>query len=171
MAVDPYVPTSMEDSPPGGERVPPPRGWRGGRPGDLVAGRPEGKLLGSPGPDAGYAWNLVQSLRDAVVLGPNEHLDDALAAGVALAMRRAALFGRAPVRGDLEVGLGLLGYLGDASDELVTWRKDVGRGAAHDYAAERAVVDAIRDAALRLTPSQARRAADAWRGSLVETQA
>ena len=171
MAVDPYVPTMIEDAPRGREQLPPPHGWRGGRPGDLAASQPVGKLLGSPGPDAGYAWSLVEGLRDAVVLTPNEHLDDALALGVAVGMRRAARFGRAPVRGDLEVGLGLLGYLGDAPDELVTWRKELGRGAAHEYAAERAVTDAIRDDALRLTPPQARKAASAWRGMLVESQA
>lgn len=166
MAIDPYVATRAADAPSGKEKLPPPRGWRASRPGDLASRQPSGPLLGTPGPDAGYALTLGERFVKDLQLAPHEHPNDALAVGVALATKRAAIFGRAPVSADLEVALALLGYLGNAPEELVAWRCDAVRGASHDYACRRAVVDVVRPEGLKLSPAQARAGVTSWRGMI-----
>ena len=45
------------------------------------------------------------------MLEPGEHAEDVLAGAVAIALRRAAIFGRAPVTADIELALELFKYL------------------------------------------------------------
>ena len=68
----------------------------------------------------------------------------------AIAMKRAATFGRAPTVTDVDFAMELLGYLGDAPEDVRRWRPDVVRAAAHDYVVRRAVVDTVSTALLRL---------------------
>jgi len=68
-------------------------------------------------------------------------------------MRRAALFGRAPVMRDVEFGMQILGYRGDADPDFVTWRARTVRGTHHGYYERRSLVDAIPVDVLRLVPS------------------
>ena len=123
------------------------------RPGDLPAGWPTGKLLGSPGPNIGYALTLANRVRDQLALAPHEHADDAIAVVAEIAMRRAALFGRAPVMRDVEFGMQILGYRGGADPGFVAWRMRAVRGAHHDYYERRSLVDAIPVDILHLVPS------------------
>ncbi len=159
MPTDPFVPEQLENEPrqlpnlAPGVKIPPARSWRADRPGDLPVGQPHGKLLGSPGPNVGYALKLVELRRDALVLAPHEHADDALAVIAEIAMKRAAEYGRAPVMHDVDVAIELLGYLGDADPEYVTWRVHAVEGAHHTYRERRALVDAIPIDVLRLAPS------------------
>ena len=159
MPTDPFVPERLEDEPrqepnlPPGVKMPPARSWVADRPGDIPAGWPSGKLLGSPGPNVGYALTLAHRARDRFVLAPHEHVDDAIAVVAEVAMRRAALFGRAPVMPDVEVGMQILGYRGDASPDFVAWRTRAVKGTHHDYSERRALVDAIPVDVLRLVPS------------------
>ena len=72
------------------------------------------------------------------MLEPDEHAEDVLAGAVAIALRRAAIFGRAPVGADIELALRLFKYLvGDEgtwpSSDLVALRRERFAGAAHDY--------------------------------------
>jgi hypothetical protein len=159
MPTDPFVPERLEDEPrqepnlPPGVKMPPARSWVADRPGDLPAGWPSGKLLGSPGPNVGYALTLANRARDRFVLAPHEHPDDAIAVVAESAMRRAALFGRAPVMPDVEFSMQILGYRGGADADFVAWRARAVRGTSHDYYERRALVDAIPVDILRLVPS------------------
>jgi hypothetical protein len=116
--------------------------------------------LGIPGPDQGYALELATRFEDCLGLEPDERAEDVLAGAVAIAMRRAALFGRAPVLGDIELALSIFKYLiGDegtwASADLVVWRREHFAGAAHDYWRRRSLADLIPEATLRLKPAAA----------------
>jgi hypothetical protein len=112
--------------------------------------QPKGALLGSPGPNVGYALRLANRVRDRMKLEPHEEGDDAVAVVAAIAMKRAATFGRAPTVNDVDFAMELLGYLGDAPEDVRTWRPDVVRAAAHDYTVRRAVVDTVGTGLLRL---------------------
>lgn len=158
-----FAPIPLEDEVRPGYRLGVPAPWLPARPGELLEVRPRrgtetpaaSRGRGSPGPDAGYAMRLAERLAGSVVLAKGEHLDDVLAGAVALAMRRAAVFGRAPVRADLEVALGLFGFLGEAPAEVVARRRALFAGVDHDEWALRSLVDAVEEAELRRTPTQA----------------
>jgi hypothetical protein len=159
MPTDPFVPERLEEEPrqepnlPPGVKMPAPRGWFANRPGDLPAGWPAGKLLGSPGPNIGYALTLANRVRDRFVLVPHEDVDDAVGVVAEIAMRRAAIFGRAPVITDVELGMQIMGYGGDADPDFVACRRRAVHGAQHNYYERRALVDAIPVDILRLAPS------------------
>ena len=159
MPTDPFVPERLDEEPrqepnlPPGVKMPAARPWVPNRPGDLPAGQPTGKLLGSPGPNVGYALTLANRVRDQFAIAPHEHLDDAVAVVAEIAMRRAALVGRAPVITDVAVGMQIMGYTGDADPEFVDWRVRAVEGAQHNYYERRALVDAVPVDILRLAPS------------------
>lgn len=160
MPTDPFVPTTLDEEPrqeknlAPGVHIPPARGWRADRPGDLGAIQPKGRLLGTPGPNVGYALTLAERARNRMMLEPHEEAEDAVAVVAAIAMKRAATFGRAPVMQDIDFAMELLGYLGDAPDDVRTWRPEVVRFAAHDYAVQRAVVDTVSTGLLRIPISE-----------------
>lgn len=161
MATDPFVPERLDEEPrqepnlPPGVKMPPARAWLANRPGDLPNGQPHGKLLGSPGPNVGYALTLANRLRNRFALARHEHAADAVAVVAEIAMRRAALFGRAPVITDVEVGMQIMGYTGDADADadFVEWRVRAVQGAQHNYYERRALVDATPVDIIRLAPS------------------
>lgn len=147
-------------------RLPTPPPWGPHRPGDfrpapgaLGAGRGH---RGSPGPDQGYALKLAEELESRVRLAEGEHGEDVTAGATAIAMRRAAMFGRAPVMADLQLALHLFGYLDGASEELIELRKPLFAGAAHDYDVVRSLVDGIPEATIRLTPGEVAARNDDW---------
>lgn len=166
MAVDPHVAPRLEDRPRATTPMPPAGRWAATRPGDLAAGQPAGHLLGSPGPDVGYALLLAERFRDRLELATHEHAEDAVAVGAEVAMRRAAGLGRAPVLADLEWAFTLLGYLGGAPADLLAWRRVAARGASHEYAERREIVDAVRPEALPLSPADVGERLRAWRDLL-----
>jgi hypothetical protein len=153
---DPYVPTTLDEEPrqeknlAPGVHIPAASAWRADRPGDLGAAQPKGPLLGNPGPNVGYALTLANRAAGRLMLEPHEHQEDAVTVVAAIAMKRAATFGRAPVSIDVDFAMELLGYLGDAPEDVRSWRPDVIRSAAHDYEVERAVVDTVGTGLLRL---------------------
>lgn len=163
MAAPEYVPTSYADRPRQSLPIPPAAGWKATRPADLDRGQPYGKTLGRPGPDQGYALALAGRLSDKLKLAEGEHAADAVAGCVALAMRRAGMFGRAPVVFDLELAFGVFGFLDDAPPELVEWRHRAFRGASHDYWEQRAIVDQVPESTLRLSHTDVRRRLGEWR--------
>ena len=140
------------------------------RPGEVVGSEaPAGPGLGYQGPDQGYALKLAERFAGRLVLTPGEREDDALAGCVAVALRRASMFGRAPVMHDLRVALELFGFLGEADAELVAWRRDQFAGAAghHGYHVKLRLADLVPTETLRLTPAAAAGArADDWRTPL-----
>jgi hypothetical protein len=163
VAAPDYVPVTYANQARKSLAMPPGRRWTASRPGDLLRGQPDGPRFGTPGPDQGYALSLAARFEDDLRLADGEHAADAIAGVVAVATRRAALFGRAPVIHDLEHGFGVFGFLDDAPVDLVAWRRPHFLGAAHDYWSQRAVVDLVPDSTLRLTPADVRSRLGEWR--------
>jgi hypothetical protein len=167
MAAPDYVPVPLSDQPRRALDLPPPQRWMADRPGDLDRGQPLGPKLGRPGPDQGYALKLADIIRPRIKVGEGEHVDDALAGAVAVALKRASLFGRAPVMPDLELALRLWGFLDDDPPaELVGLRKHYFAGAAHHYWDQRAITDLVPESTLRLTLAQVAQRLSDWRSLL-----
>src|SRR6202043_1496510 len=107
------------------------------------ASQPAGQLLGSPGPDQGFALRLARRFEERLQLVEGESVEDAIAGCTAVAMRRCARFGRAPAVYDLEFAFTLWGFLGGAPADLVEARAPLFRSAAHHYQAQRAIADSV----------------------------
>ena len=163
MAAPDYVPVALDELPRLTEPIPAPKSWKADRPADLKGGQPFGPRLGSPGPDQGYALALARRFEDRLQLAEGEHGEDAVAGGVAVALKRASIFGRAPVIYDLEHAFTLWGFLGGAPEELVRFRKPLFEGARQHYWEQRHIVDLVPTETLRMTPEQVRRSLPAWR--------
>ena len=171
MAAPPYVPrpvteqSQVYESPPWLDDP-----WWADRPGDLPMGQPVGPLLGTPGPDQGYILTLAHRFDDDLVLGEREHRADVVAGCSAVGLKRASLYGRAPVIYDLTVAFRIWGYLGDALDDLYGLRRPLFEEAAHPahYVLRRRIADMVPAASLRQTPEQVEAAHEAdWR-SLID---
>lgn len=171
MAAPEHVPVDRS-RPARGYESPPrlPEQWRANRPGEVVdSGQPRGDRLGHPGPDQGYALSLARRFEGTLTLVSGEHERDALAGVVAVALKRASLFGRAPVVHDLTVALHAWGFLGEAPADLVATRQPLFEEVAHPHHYEklRRLVDLVPDTTLRMTPAQVADAHRAdWRGLL-----
>jgi hypothetical protein len=170
---DPFVAPELDQTPrqaqnvAPGVAIPAAESWHVGRPGDEVStGQPTGMLLGSPGPNIGYALTLVQRVRDRIALAPGEALDDACAVVGELGMRRAASYGRAPVIHDLEGAMTIFGYQGGSPPDFAAWRVQVVQGAHHDYPRRRALCDAVPIDELRLAPTALSTRLDGIRATL-----
>jgi hypothetical protein len=165
MAAPEYVPVKPMDDVRAYESPPRrPDSWLADRPGDFEGAQPRGDGLGSQGPDQGYALKLAEEL-----FAPQLHLgdlavDDVIAGCVAIATKRASLFGRAPIAHDLRLAFGLFGFL-DANPpaDLAETRRSLFAGVAHPhhYRQRRALVDAVPESTLR-RPHTDVRASD-WR--------
>lgn len=148
-----------------------PGSWSASRPGELVgAPQPRGSALGNPGPDQGYVMKLAHRFADQLVLTPTEHVADAVEGACAVALRRASLFGRAPVSDDLRIAFTLFGFLASAPDELVELRRrlfdEVHHSTIHYFAA-REIADLVPEATLRMSADEVAAACEAdWRGPL-----
>jgi hypothetical protein len=165
MAVDPYVPTRPEDAPRHSVAIPPAVGWKAVRPGDLdpAAARGKGVLFGTPGPDSGYALTLAEQYHGQITAVFPETAHDAESVAAQFAMRRAGVFGRAPVRGDVELGFTLFGWLGDPPAELVEWRRKAVARAAHDYARRTTLIETIPEWVVRHRLDDVRARMGEWR--------
>ncbi|HBX78790.1 MAG TPA: hypothetical protein DEG43_14190 [Acidimicrobiaceae bacterium] len=144
--------------------------WLADRPGELGGLQPEGDRLGSPGPDQGFALKIASRFRGRLALSAGEHEADALAGAVAVALKRASLFGRAPVVHDLQAAFAVWGLLNaDAPAELVAKRTEMFEEVhhPHHYEALRAVADAVPAEVLRrpIADIQAGAKSD-WRAQL-----
>jgi len=135
-----------------------PEGWIPGRPGEIEGRQPTGERLGFQGPDQGYIITLAERARTRVKVQPGEDIDDVLLGCSNIALRRASLFGRAPVVYDLTLALSVWGYLSDTPPaDLVSVRKElfIGVGSVvHHYKEGRAIADMIPESTLRLSPEQ-----------------
>jgi hypothetical protein len=150
--VDKTRPLRAYESPP---RRPDP--WLATRPAEVVdEGQPRGARLGNPGPDQGYVLSLIRRFEGKLTLTSGEHERDALAGAAAVALKRASLFGRAPIVHDLTVALTIWGFLGDAPAELVALRKGLFEEVwhPHHYAEQRRIADLVPDEVLRMRPQE-----------------
>jgi hypothetical protein len=88
-----------------------------------------------------------------------------------VALRRASLYGRAPVIHDFTMAFTMFGFLDAAAPaDLVALRKGMFEGVAntaHHYSEGRAIVDSVPEASLLQTPAQLAAAYKAnWRTAL-----
>jgi hypothetical protein len=129
-----------------------PDSWRADRPGDHDGPQELGDRFGAPGPDQGYALKVADELfRPRLILG-DVHADDAVAGCVGVALKRAALFGRAPTTHDLRAAFRMWGFLDVSPDPGLVelrdrWFAEVAH--PHHYAEQRRIVDAVSDDVLR----------------------
>lgn len=170
MAAPEYVPKSSVATAPYYEAPDVvPDSWDDDRAGSLNGQQPTGPMLGYQGPDQGYALTLARHVADRLVLTAGESADDVLAGIVQIALKRASMYGRAPVIHDLNVALELWGYVSEAPADLVAERSARFEGVAntHHWTAMRALVACVPDSSLRQTPADAAatRARD-WRSQL-----
>lgn len=152
MAAPEYVPNSLAQQPRRGLSLPPARKWATGRPGELGPFQPRDPALGDPGPDQGYALLLARRFEDRLVLEQGESQDDAITGCSGVALKRASLFGRAPMIHDLDVAFRIWGFLGGAPRELVELRTPLfaSVGNDHHYGEQRKIADLVPDETLRL---------------------
>jgi hypothetical protein len=147
-----------------------PESWRPDRPAEVVEdGQPRGQLLGNQGPDQGYMLSLARRFQGKLTLTSGEHEKDALAGAVGVALKRASIFGRAPVVHDLTIALTIWGFLGEAPPELVALRKPLFEEVwhPHHYSGLRRLVDMVPERTLRMSPGQVTEAHRAdWQGLL-----
>jgi hypothetical protein len=159
-----FVPMTRADEVRSAERMPVPDGWTADRPAEVVdSGPPRANRFGTPGPDQGFGLKLAKHLGPRLQLAEHEHLDDAIAGVAAVGLKRAALFGRAPVIYDMEMAATLWGFLGTAPADLVAFRRDVFLGVHHEYWGRRAIADRVSEETLRLTPAAASSRQADWR--------
>jgi hypothetical protein len=113
--------------------------------------------LGNPGPDQGYALVLAHRFEGRLYLTDGEHEVDAMAGCVGVALKRASVFGRAPVLHDLTIAFTIWGFLREAPEDLVTLRKPLFAEVANPnhYPEQRKIVDMVPEEALRQSPQQA----------------
>jgi hypothetical protein len=133
-----------------------PGSWTTSRPAELVV--PEarrGRGMGTPGPDSGFALRLAKRFAHDLKLSEGESEHDVVLGVALVASKRAALFGRAPSVYDVRFSLNLWGFLGKVSPDLEAERRAAFSSISHDYVAQRALVDAVPEEILRLSPEEA----------------
>lgn len=136
-----------------------PDGWSPDRPAEIEGRQPGGHRLGYQGPDQGYALSLAERFRDKLFVSPGESVHDAIRGAINIALRRASLFGRAPVIHDLTIAFTIWGLLDrGAAVDLVARRTELFEGVgkiSHNYTQGRMIADLVPEATLRLTPEAA----------------
>ncbi|HEX7096279.1 MAG TPA: hypothetical protein VF183_10380 [Acidimicrobiales bacterium] len=142
--------------------------WVPDRPAEVVDDlrQPSGPEFGVQGPDQGYALALARRFHGKLRLAAHEDEEDVIQGCVAVALRRASMYGRAPVIHDLRLAFALFGYLDDEPDpELVTYRRPLFEGLSHPhhYFELRRLANGIPEETLRLTPEQLLARRNEWR--------
>lgn len=155
MAAPEYVPTDQRA--PRSYRSPDvvPGSWSADKPGSVGTEQPVGPALGYQGPDQGYVLTLVRHFKSRIILAEGEQRDDVTAGVVEIAMKRASIFGRAPVVYDLEIALRVWGFLEEPREDLVQARRCF-QGIANPYHWRdlRRVVAKVPESTLRSSPAE-----------------
>lgn len=145
--------------------------WAADRPAELPGRQPAGTDLGYQGPDQGYALTIAERFRDRLQLSAGLHADDAIRGCLGIALKRASLYGRAPVIHDLTIAFTIWGFLDPTPPaDLVVARRAAFEGVAnviHGYTEARAIADAIPESTLRSTVEQVKGAYPSTWKSLV----
>jgi hypothetical protein len=175
MAIPSYVPVDPRHHPRDYDSSPRRgNGWWLDRPGEIVpADMPRGGLYGNHGPDIGYAYKLVHRVSNRLKVTTGEHREDAEAGGISVAMRRAALSGRAPILADLDVAFTIWGFYDDQPPSgLRVLRAEMFEGARdelHGYDLRREIANVVSEHALRMTPAAVSAAyAQDWAGLFID---
>ena len=95
-------------------------------------------------------------------------MPDVIAGCVAVALKRASAFGRAPTVHDVRCAFSIFGYLTQADPELIEIRRKLFEEVAHPnhYDERRAIVDAVPTEYLRQSHTQILEDATDWRSVL-----
>ncbi len=122
-----------------------PNEWKSVRPGELKnkVNLEKKSRFGNPGPDQGYAMVLFKRFTDDIRLSKEEDIHDVQAGVVAIAMKRAAIFGRAPVNKDIEFALNKFDFLKDIKSDAVKKRRETFKSAGHEYSKRQDIADMI----------------------------
>lgn len=135
--------------------------WMKYRPAELRGPQPLAPRLGVTGPDPGYALTMAARFKGKLHLAGGESESDALAGAAAIAMKRAALAGRAPILADVRVGLTIWGFLDtNPPADLLELRKDVFEEVHNpaDYPRLRELADMVPAEVLAVDPDTIARA-------------
>lgn len=135
-----------------------PRVWMPDRPAEIDGFQPQGARLGYQGPDQGFGIKIANTFRSKLQLAPAESADDAVAGCLAIGLKRASLFSRAPVIHDFTIAFTVWGFLDpEPPADLLELRRELFRGAAghHGYHHQRHLADMVPESTLRMTPQQA----------------
>ena len=157
MAAPKFVPVPPVGSFRDAEGLPPAAEWRADRPADLRAGQPTARGMGRPGPDQGYALKLAHGFHGKLRLQAGENEHDVVAGCLPIALKRASLYGRAPVIHDLTLAFSLFGFLAEPAGlapELAQFRRSMFEAAGHHYELQRTLADLVPESTLRLTPGE-----------------
>ncbi len=111
---------------------------------------------------------LARSFDDELMLTDGEHQADVVAGCVAVALKRASAFGRAPTVHDLRCAFSIFGFLSQPDPELLELRRELFEEVAHPhhYAERRAIVDAVPTEFLRRPHQAVIQDAGDWRSVL-----
>ena len=135
-----------------------PGSWTSDRPGMVHGSQPGGSRRGHQGPDQGYILLLASRVSGQVLIKEDELLSDAIAGSVAIALRRASTYGRAPVIHDLTFALIIWGWLLESPPaDLLLKRRELFEGLAniaHHYSEGRKLVDIVPSNTYELTNDQ-----------------
>jgi hypothetical protein len=134
-----------------------PASWLSTRPGDLDDSQPRGPRFGHPGPDQGYVLTLVRLFEDKLRLIKGEDADDVNIGCASIALKRASLFGRAPIVHDLTAAYTIFGFLDErAPGGVIELRRRSFAGVRHanHWLQLQRLVDAVPESTLRLLPTQ-----------------
>lgn len=169
MAAPKFVPVAPLGAYREAEGLPVPDAWQPTRPAELGVSAPTGRMMGRPGPDQGYALTLARRFHGQLALLEGEDEHDVVAGCLGVALKRAALYGRAPVIHDLELAFSVFGYLGGTiAEDLRKFRVKLFQSAGHHYEQQRAIADLVPESTLRMTPGQVKQALGAgWKKLLV----
>lgn len=145
-----------------------PASWMPNRKAEVSGLQPSGRRLGYQGPDQGYALALANRYRQQIKVRKGETIEDAIRGTVAIALRRASIYGRGPVIHDIKLALEIWAWLEEQiPEELASARRTLFEGVGnviHHYAESRDVADRVPDSTLRLTSDEiARRMPGDWR--------
>jgi hypothetical protein len=150
-----FVPIAEADQVRPARHLQVPGPWTTSRPAELVGPTMRrGADIGTPGPDSGFALRLAHRFEKELRLDEGESAHDVLLGVALVGSKRAALLGRAPCIHDVRLALDLWGFLGDAPVDVRAARRTAFSSISHDYAAQRALVDSVPEAALRLRPEE-----------------
>ncbi len=157
MAAPKFVPVATVGAFRSDSALPPAEGWTTDRPAEIPREAPSAPRMGHPGPDQGYGIKLVNLFHGKLELAEGEHEHDVMAGILGVALKRAALFGRAPVIHDVQLAFDAFGFtIRDAPKELVAFRHRLFEAAGHHYELQRAIADAVPEATLRRQPAAVR---------------
>jgi hypothetical protein len=132
--------------------------WMPDRPAEIRGFQPEGGRMGFQGPDQGFAIKIANTFRPRIHVTAGESVDDAAQGSMAIGLRRASSFSRAPVVHDLTIAFTIWGFLDtNPPADLIELRRPLFAGLAnvsHSYDACRQLVDLVPEATLRMLPEQ-----------------